>query len=184
MEPVGLANLTNIRSTVNPIQYPSSPSILIDSGATCHFFQVAYNLLHVIPSSTLIAVTLPDGSIINSNQAGLLPILGLPISTHHVHVFLSLKSHSRLSIGQLCDHGCTIIFTKHHIAVTLLDNIVLTGTQSTTTLDPVPLSIHMCPHSANSIIFGSINATLNNETISNQITFFHISLFSLALSTW
>jgi hypothetical protein len=108
-------------------------------------------------------------------------IPGLSPSAHRTHAFPSLKSHSLLSIGSLCDHWCTIIFTAHHVTVTIVHTVVLTGTQSTATgglwtLNPVPLLSHPCPHTANSIVFGSVNGTLNNDTITNHVAFYHTSM--------
>jgi hypothetical protein len=107
-------------------------------------------------------------------------------------VFPSLHSHSLLSIGQLCDHGCKTVFTNNCVTVTRNDLVLLTGTRSTSTnglwtLDP------LAPTTTPSVepsdpITGSVNAmfhtTLAHDTIANQIAFYHASLFSPSLSTW
>jgi hypothetical protein len=107
-------------------------------------------------------------------------------------VFPSLQSHSLLSIGQLCDHGCKAVFINDYVTVTRNDIVLLTGTSSTSTnrhwtLNPIaPTTTPSVEPS--SLITGSVNAifhtTLAHDTIANRIAFYHASLFSLSLSTW
>jgi hypothetical protein len=119
-----------------------SPPIIIDSGATGHFFKILSNLLGLKPTPNSIAVSLPDGSLIRSTHTGTLPVPGLPLSACCAHVFPSLQSHSLLSIGQLCDHGCKVVFTHNDVTITRDDLVLLTGTRSSATnglwtLDPL-----------------------------------------------
>jgi hypothetical protein len=140
-----------------------------------------------------IAVALPDGATILSTHTGLLQIPGLPASARLAHIFPSLQSNSLLSIGQLCDHGCSSIFTNNAVTTTLHDLVVLTGTRSSATgglwtLDPLPTSNHPLPPDIPSTINGSVNAmfhtTLAHNNIAAQVAFYHASLFSPTLSTW
>jgi hypothetical protein len=132
------------------------------------------------PATTSIAVSLPDGAHIKSTHTGMLPIPGLPSSACRVHVFPSLHSHSLLSIGQLCDHGCKSVFTNNCVTITLNGIILLTGTRSTSTgglwtLDPIkPIKPITALTVQTSIpITGSVNAmfhtTLANDTIANRM---------------
>jgi hypothetical protein len=169
-----------------------SPPIIIDSGATGHFFKISSNLLGIKPTTNGIAVSLPDGAHIKSTHTGTLPVPGLPVSACRAHIFPYLKSHSLLSIGQLCDHGCKAVFTHTGVTITRDDIVLLTGTKSDATnglwtLDPVrpsttPLTLSSTP------ITGSVNAmfhtTLAHDTIVNRIAFYHASLFSPSLSIW
>jgi hypothetical protein len=169
-----------------------SPPIIIDSGATRHFFKISINLLGLKPRTNGIAVSLPDGALIRSTPTGTLPGPGLPLSTCRAHVFPSLQSHSLLSIDQLCDHGCKAVFTHNVVTITRDDLVLLTGTRSSAingiwTLDP--LDPTTTPAAApSSPITGSVNAmfhtTLAHDTVANRIAFYHASLFSPSLSTW
>jgi hypothetical protein len=122
----------------------------------------------------------------------MLPIHGLPSSTCRAQVFPSLHSHSLLSIGQLCDHGCKAVFTNNCITITLNDIVLLTITRSTSTgglwtLDPIKRTTALTVQTPIPIT-GSVNAmfhtTLAHDIIANRITFYHVSLFSPSLSTW
>jgi hypothetical protein len=169
-----------------------SPPIIIDSGATGHFFKISSNLLGLKPTPNSIAVSLPDGALIRSTHTGTLPVHGLPLSACRAHVFPSLQSHSLLSIGQLYNHGCKAVFTHNGITITRNDLVLLTGTRSSATnglwtLDP--LDPTTTPAAApSSPITGSANAmfhtTLAHDTVANRIAFYHASLFSPSLSTW
>jgi hypothetical protein len=167
-----------------------SPQIIIDSGATGHFFKISSNLLGIKPTTKGIAVSLPDGALIRSSHTSTLPIPGLPLSACRAHVFPSLQSHSLLSIGQLCDHGCKAVFTHSKVTITRDDLIMLTGTRSIATnglwtLDPLDPSSLAAPSNP---ITGSVNAmfhtTLAHATITNRIAFYHARLSPPSLSTW
>jgi hypothetical protein len=169
-----------------------SPPIIIDSGATGHFFKISSNLLGIKPTTNGIAVSLPDGTHIKSTHTGTLPVPGLPVSACRAHIFPSLKSHSLLSIGQLCDRGCKALFTHNGVTITRDDLVLLTGTRSDATnglwtLDPLRPSTTPLASSSTPIT-GSVNAmfhtTLAHDTMTNRIAFYHASLFSPSLSTW
>jgi hypothetical protein len=170
-----------------------SPPIIIESGATVHFFKVSSNLIGLKPATTIIAVSLPDGAHIKSTHTGTLPIPGLPSSACRAHVFPPLQSHSHslLSIGKLFDHGCKAVFNNYCVTITCNDIILLTGTRSTSTnglwtLDPIaPTTTPSVEPS--SPITGSVNAmfhtTLAHDTIANRIAFYHARLFPPSPST-
>jgi hypothetical protein len=107
-------------------------------------------------------------------------------------VFPPLQSHSLLSIGQLCDHGCKAVFTNECVTVTRNDLLLLAGTRSTSTngiwtLDPLAKTTTPTVEPSGPIT-GSVNAmfhtTLAHDTVPNRIAFYHAILFSPSLSTW
>jgi hypothetical protein len=188
---VDQANNVKITSLLNSSKMSSpSPPIIIDSGATGHFFKISNNLRGIKPTTNGIAVSLPDGDLIRSSHTGTLSVPGLPLSACRAHVFPSLQSHSLLSIGQLCDHSCKAVFTHSNVTITRDDLVMLTGTRSIATnglwtldpLDPASLAAPSNP------ITGSVNAifhtTLAHDTIANRIAFYHASLSPPSLSTW
>jgi hypothetical protein len=170
--------------------YSPSPPIIIDSGATGHFFKISNNLLGLNPTTNGIAVSLPDGALIRSSHTGTLPVPGLPLSACRAHVFQSLQSHSLLSIGQLCDHGCKAVFTHSKVTITRNDLVMLTGTRSSATnglwtLDPLdPTSPAAPAHPINGSVNAMFHTTLAHDTIANRIAFYHAILFPPSLSTW
>ena len=51
------------------------------------------------------------------DEKGHLPIANLPDHATESHIFKDLHSASLLSIGQLCDTGCSALFTKQNLKV-------------------------------------------------------------------
>ena len=84
-----------------------------------------------------------------------------------------LASCSLLSIGQLCDHGCTASFTKHVLCIFYKGKIIMRGSRTNKrwTIDTDS------PHGH------SLNATIGSPTLVKRIKFYHASLLSLTLAT-
>ena len=104
----------------------------------------------------------------------------LPPAARHVHIVPSLATSSLLSMGQLCDAGCTISFNASDVIITYDDQIVLTGHRTPTTKLwhvqlPTPTLTTSPPHSA--------LATIGSATPAELVAFAHAALFSPALST-
>jgi hypothetical protein len=180
-------NIKITRSIITPTQ--STPSLpldtttVINTGATGHFFKVSNNLDNINIANNSIAVTVPDGASISSTHTGLLKVPGLPASARLAHIFPSLHSNSLLSTGQVCDFGCSAIFTSTTVAITLRGIVILTGTRSSAsgglwTLDPLQASTNPPPHDMPPTITSSVNATLAHNTIADRVTFYHTSLFT------
>ena len=59
--------------------------------------------------------TLPNGHIVQATHEGALKIKNnLTPAALQVLVFPNLTNESLVSIGQLCDDGCIVLFTKMH----------------------------------------------------------------------
>jgi hypothetical protein len=142
----------------------------------------------VIPVKQGIKVKLPDGMFMTSTHTIYLPIQGLPREARLTHIFPNLDPSSVLSVGQLCDYGCTSTFTKHAVVITSEGVTIITGTHSSTTgglwtMDPCQSNMLADTPQANTIV-SSISSALNHDTIANRVAFYHVRLFSPVLSTW
>ena len=97
-----------------------------------------------------------------------------------------------MTIGLLCDHGCTALFNASTATVKYKDCIVLTGTRLSITrlwnlevprtASEPPLSVATTPKFASTT--STANAVINNPNLAERIAFYHASMFSPALSTW
>ena len=76
-----------------------------------------------------ITAQLPDGGTIHSMHTSSLNLPLLPAAAREAHIFPFLASGSLISIGLLCDHGCTTLFNACTVTVKYNDCIVLTGTR-------------------------------------------------------
>ena len=122
-----------------------------------------------------------------SSHTASLPIPSLPTSATKAHVFSSLASGSLLSVGKLCDHQYTAIFTNNKVTIHKSNNIdittaappILQGTRNAP-LQPLYKSnlppLQPTPHAANTVI--------HNPSICNRVAFYHATMFSPTVTTW
>ena len=103
-----------------------------------------------------------------------LNIPDLPATATQAHVFDELASGSLLSIGQLCDAGCTAYFTKEKLYIFHNRKIIMRGARQANklwTLDAAPTTTH------------TMNSVVDAPTMAERIAFYHASLFSPTLAT-
>jgi hypothetical protein len=105
-----------------------------------------------------------------------------------------------MSIGQLCDHGCTATFTATQVQIFHQGRLILTGHRSIVTnnlwmlrldgmllanQDHVP-AWNQVPMTTKTIepTIGTANSMVVNNTIADRIAFYHAAAFSPVISTW
>ena len=116
-----------------------------------------------------------------STHEGHINIAGLPPAATLTHIVPEMTTHNLLSVGQLCDAGCTAKVTKDDFQVTYNDTIILEGTRSPeTTLWELPRPINTSP---DTIFPYYANAAVGNNTPANMVAFMHAAFFSPAIST-
>jgi hypothetical protein len=88
-------------------------NVKLDSGASANFHEITHHLQHRPTSidNPSVSVIVPNGNIMTSKSTTNLPLPDLPPSATISHGFKSLASGSLLSVGQICDHNCTAVFT-------------------------------------------------------------------------
>ena len=83
-----------------------------------------------------ISVRLPNGTTFDSTHTGMLRAgtahTQLPPTALQSHLFPNID-HDLLSVGQLCDAGCTATFTKDHCSIDHDGTPILTGTRNSDT---------------------------------------------------
>jgi hypothetical protein len=131
-------------------------------------------------------ITLPDGEVIHSTHIGNLNLPGLGDAATQAHVVPGLAHSSLISIKQLCNSGCHVIFTKNNCKVYRKAELMLEGKRHPSTgLWIVPMSSTKLPpqippkfesHSAHNAYQTSSKAKL--------IQFLHQCAFSPPPSTW
>jgi hypothetical protein len=156
--------------------------MILDSGCTVHICTPDTHVTHRQIATEPITITIPDGSTMTSTHEGHLDIPALPPAATHTHIVPELNTHSLISLGQLCDAGCTATVDKDEINVSYNNNVVLTGHRSNeTTL----WHLKYKPESTNqtSVLPYYASATLGTNTTKNIIAFFHAAMFSPTLDT-
>eukprot|EP00804_Cyclotella_cryptica_P024589 CCRYP_001603-RA/>CCRYP_001603-RA protein AED:0.24 eAED:0.18 QI:0/0/0/1/1/1/2/0/837 len=159
---------------------------IADSGATAHFLLPSVTISNKRKATHPLNITLPDGEVIQSTHEGNLNLPGLGDAATLAHVVPGLAHSSLLSIKQLCDNGCHVLFTKQDCKDYRKAELMLVGKRHPATgLWVVPTNSHPIstkPPSA----FASHAAHNAYQTTSKAklIQFLHQCAFSPPPSTW
>jgi hypothetical protein len=120
-----------------------------------------------------------------SSHSTRLQLPDLPNAAGVAHIFPSLNTASLISIGKLCDHNCTAVFTKTRVEVRNADNnVVIQGQRAPNGL--WHLNLKDCnartaqeqPHHSANL------STLAHQSASDRIAFLHAAAGYPVLSTW
>ena len=142
---------------------PTCPpvTLIADSGSFRNYATFNLPVVNQQPTSCPITIRLPNGEhVVSTHEAELdVPIMLLP-AARHVHLVLGLHNCSLLSIGQLCDSGYEVTFTRTLMTVFLAGQCILQGHHSestrlwhvTSTCLPNLLPVSMPKHFAASAI--------------------------------
>jgi len=182
------ATLTTFVTRAATPPLPATPLLAnADTGTTGHYMSLrdVSCLLNIAISPSPIRVSLPDGSFAVSTHIGTLNLLkSLPASARHVDIFPDWLG-PLISIGVLCDHGLTAVFTA--TTVTLLDSagtVALSGTRSPITkIWTVNLN---ASESSPAPPHRPVAATVITEAKGTQaqiVAFYHAAMGSPSLST-
>jgi hypothetical protein len=129
----------------------------------------------VQPTPHPINVELPNGETITSTHTGLLPFQNLPTEAKRAHIFPSLTSGSLVSMGVLCDAGCTVTLDKDQVVITNGNLHVTTGQRTRNGL----WNLDFARHTPRANL-----ATLAIQTASDRIAFLHAAAGYPVVSTW
>ncbi|EEC45165.1 predicted protein [Phaeodactylum tricornutum CCAP 1055/1] len=172
-----LNHITRLNSSVVPSPPSPHTSAIADTGCTGHYITVNCPHTHKRPASPSLAVRVPNGAVLRSSHIATLALPGFSPSACQAHIFPGLTSHPLISIGQLCDDGCTATFSATRLEIHRDTTLLLSGTRAPTTglwhLDLTPAKPPATAH-----------ALVPNTPLADRIAFVHASLFSPAISTW
>ena len=160
-----------------------------DSGATSHYIRPEEaSILTNVKNVNGPNVYQPDQTTLKITKQGTLnlsPEFG--IEAQEANILPGLSNASLLSIGKLCNDGCTAVFTKHNFFIIKNQNVILKGHRNWTDgLWDLPVKTkqqsalkrsQQChQHNINYIIH-------KDQTKEKLAAYFHASLFSPTLST-
>jgi hypothetical protein len=178
---------------IQPPPFAPSSAVILDTGCTSHFLTMSGPYVNAQPAYPGLDVQLPSGALMRSTHTAILDIPSLPLAARHCHLFPELTSGSLISIGQLCDHGCTAAFDATSVAITYANHPVLVGTRSPSTglwqvLPTVhnstkPLPNDQCIIQPNPQHFPA-HALAAHSTIAEQVAFYHATMFYPSVATW
>jgi hypothetical protein len=146
------------------------------------------------PTTHPIGIANPNGTLMYSTHEADLDLPNLPLAARRVHIVPALKSASLLSMGQLCDAGCTVTFDATSVTVFLDKKQILCGGRNRETglwhLSLVPDGNHTQPAlnelDTQSVVAPLLHrsfAAIQSATTADLVAFAHAALFSPVLST-
>ena len=95
---------------------------IADTGATKHYIRVDAPTFNVTKATNPITVRLPDHSTMSNTHEAFIRIPKLPRSARRAYLFPTMQE-SLLSIGQLCDDGCTAVFDRKRVVISYQNEI-------------------------------------------------------------
>jgi len=110
---------------------PSPSTLVLDSGATGHFSKPSDITTNVQPATPGVRVKMPNATIIRSTHTGTLPLTALqqlPTTASTTHIIPNLHQ-SLISLGTLCDHGCTAELTATDATIKYNNKPILKGSR-------------------------------------------------------
>lgn len=131
-------------------------------------------------------VTLPNGAFLTTEGTGTLNLPSLPEKATEAFFLPGLEHNSLISIGTLCDAGCTATFDKQSITIRNCKNeVVLKGNRNPTTkLWQLPLYDNKnTVNKTDDVKLQLATTVLHKHPIKYLVTHMHACLFSPALST-
>ena len=96
-------------SSVGP---PALSMLVADSGVTSYFVTIKAPIINRTRTTKPLAITTANGAVIYSSHTAELNLPNLPLTARICHVVPHLGDFSLISVGQLCDAGCDVTFTR------------------------------------------------------------------------
>ena len=154
-----------------------APPLILDTGATGHFLTPLAATRDKKPTNTPVTVQLPDHSTIQSTHTASLPLHSndVPPTATTAHIFPHLRT-SLISVGKLCDSGCTAHFNKDEAVINYKGKVVVRGNRTPNGLWTVFPSFTRTAQAT--------TVTRVRHRIKDHLSFLHAACFSPVKSTW
>ena len=173
--PVASISMNNISSSSNTVF-----NAKLDSGASRHFFKTEHAkfLTNVQPIKNGPIAHLPNNTTVQASHKATIKLHeNISKMASEVLIFPNLQNESLISIGQLCDDDCIIIFTKEKFYVTKNGLCLYHGDRNKSDgLWDFDKTYSTINHKLNYII-------AKNKTQMDLARYYHASLFSPSIST-
>ena len=138
--PVGNLNINKVNLLQHPYPPTDKQTGIDDTGATGHSLQPTAPHNQYTTGAPPIVVGIPNGKAMRSTQECQLQLEQLPAQARTGKILTGLARHSLISIGHLCDAGCTAGFMANTMNVKKYGNILLRGWRAPPGLWHLPLT--------------------------------------------
>ena len=161
----------------------------MDSGATHNYIQ--RNHRHLLTNVKLLSngpkAYLPDKSIIQADRQGEIQLHeDLTLTGQKAYSFPNLKNESLISVGQLCDDGCDIVFNKTAVKIIKNNKVILEGSRSEKDkLYDIQLPTKHHNNENTTEVNNEINYIIQKDKSKTDLArYLHATAFSPSLSTF
>jgi hypothetical protein len=122
---------------------------------------------------------MPSGTSMQSSHTCNLLLTDLPPQARHAHILPGLVHNSLISVGQLCDNGCSVTFTQDQVTDSKNEKCVMYGSQDPKSrLWRVDLKQRF---ETNQV---QCNHAHDNSNKKDLINYLHAACYSPVKSTW
>ena len=77
-----------------------------------------------------LAIYNPNGAVMYSTHTAEINVPSLPRSARVCHIVPGLRSYSLISIGQLCDAGCEVLFLTASVSIGFKNTVIMQGARA------------------------------------------------------
>jgi hypothetical protein len=107
----------------------ANDTAIMDSGCTINFLSAAAPCSDKQAAHVPLNVNMPNGMTIQSSHTCNLLLTDLPPQARQAHILPGLVHNSLISVGQLCDNGCSVTFTQDQVTVSKNKKWVMYGSR-------------------------------------------------------
>lgn len=102
---------------------------IFDTGSTSNFGTIHGSYINKKPLLKPHPIACPNGSLMYATHEAELNLPSLPQAARHIYIVPDLASTPLISVGHLCDHGCSALFEQHQVTISHDGHPVLYGTR-------------------------------------------------------
>jgi hypothetical protein len=107
----------------------TNDTAILDSGCTSNLLSADAPCSDKQAAHVPLNVNMPNGTTIQSSHTCNLLLTDLQPQARQAHILPRLVQNSLISVGQLCDNGCTVTFTQDQVTVSKNGKCVMYGSQ-------------------------------------------------------
>jgi hypothetical protein len=152
---------------------------ILDSGCTINFLSATAPCSNKQEEHVLLSVSMSNGTTIQSSHTRDLLLVDLPPQARKAHILPGLVHNSLISVGQLCNNGCSTTFTQEQVTVSKNVKCVMYGSRDPRSrLWRVDLKHRFETKQV------QCNHAHDNSNQKDLINYLHAACFSPVKSTW
>jgi hypothetical protein len=152
---------------------------ILDSGCTSNFLSATAPCSDKQSVHLPLNVNMPNGTMIQSSHTCKLLLTDLPPQERQAHILPGLGHNSLISVGKLCDNGCSVTFTQEQVTVSRNGKCVMYGSRDPKSrLWQVDLKKRF---ETQQVQCNHAHDNSNQKYLTNYL---HTACFSLVKSTW